>query len=249
MPCSRQSQAAAPYPPRARPQNTHEDTLTRPLSPRRAYTDKFLLVCSWMLAKKIFNAINKNWLDGQYNATANIVICCVELVMFTCFRPFRDNTVNLSKVIAAATNFLGLLAVALPILQPDPPPWLDGPFAIVVTSAGTLVMAAQACLYPLGYFLAAACKFSAQAAGACLSADSSKMFNTFGVLTSLGTSLRVRWVLGAVLHTCARKRALNYPLEAFCIETKWPGTRRCCCTLVLVLSLGVCQRSLGLRVA
>ena len=147
-----------------------------------------------MLAKKLFHAINKNWLDGQYNATAHIVMCCVELVMFTCFRPFRDNTVNASKVIGAASNFLGVLAVALPMLLPETPAWLDGAMAIVITSAGTLLMAAQACIDPLISLFSTAFEITGHAVNTCLTADTSKACDIGGVLSSVGTALWVRYV-------------------------------------------------------
>jgi hypothetical protein len=157
-----------------------------------AYTDKFLFACSWMLAKKIFNAMNKNWLDGRYNATANIVICCVEFVMFSCFRPFRDNTVNISKVVGAASNLMGVLVAALPFLLPEVPDWLDGALVMLVTRAGTLVMAAQACMDPIMSFIGTAFEVSGKAASACLNGDLAKMCNIGGVVSSVGTALWVR---------------------------------------------------------
>jgi len=157
-----------------------------------AYTDKFLFVCSWVLAKKIFNAINKNWLDGRYNAAAHIVISCVELVMFSCCRPFRDNVVNITKVLGSLSNLLGVLAAALPFLIPEVPEWLGGAFVMLVTSAGTLVMAAQACMGPIASFLGVAFELSGRATGACLNGDLKKMCNFGGILSSVGTALWVR---------------------------------------------------------
>jgi hypothetical protein len=159
-----------------------------------AYTDKFLFVCSWMLAKKTFNAINKNWLDGRYNAAANIIIACVELGMFSFCRPFRDNVVNVSKVLGSLSNLMGVLAAALPFLVLEVPEWLGGAFVMLVTSAGTLVMAAQACMGPIASFLGAAFEVSGKAASACLNGDLVKMCNIGGVLSSVGTALWVRCV-------------------------------------------------------
>jgi len=156
------------------------------------YTDKFLLACSWMLAKKIFYAIIKNWIDGRYNAAANVVVCCVELVTFTCYRPFRDNLVNFTKVLACLSNLMGILAAALPFFVPEVPEWLGGAFVMLVTSVGTLVMAAQACVGPIATFLGVAFEESGKAISLCLSGDLVKVCNIGGALSTLATALWVR---------------------------------------------------------
>jgi len=157
-----------------------------------SYTDKFLLVCSWMLAKKILNAIIKNWLDGRYNAAANVVVCCVELVTFASCRPFRDNLVNITKVLGCLSNLMGVLAAALPLFIPEVPEWLGSAFVVLVTSAGTLVMAALAYVGPVAYFLGAAYEESGKAISLCLSGDLVQMCKIGGVVSSLGTALWVR---------------------------------------------------------
>jgi len=160
-----------------------------------AYTDKFLPLISWLLAKKIFNALNKNWLDGKYNAVAHVVIYSVDVVLFVIVRPFRDQTVNLSQILGSISNLLGILAAALPILMPDfVPDWLNGSLVMMISSAGTAVMAMQALMDPLFKLCGTLFAVSGQA--------KDKLFTTFmqlrscnvaGICSSVGTALWVRF--------------------------------------------------------
>lgn len=154
-----------------------------------AYTDRFFLILTWILSKKIFNALNKNWLDGMYNAVTHVAIYSIDVLLYTCFRPFRDNTVNLSQSLAAFTNLAGVLIAALPILLDVDlvPDWLNSQMMILVTTLGTLAMATQAILNPV--FLLSGTLFQVtgsvgQACGKC---------NVGGLFLSLGTALWVRF--------------------------------------------------------
>ena len=154
-----------------------------------AYTDKFFLILTWILSKKIFNALNKNWLDGKYNAVAHVTIYSIDVLLYTCFRPFRDNTVNLSQSLAAFTNLAGVLIAALPILLDVDlvPDWLNSQLMILVSTLGTLAMATQAILNPV--FLLSGTLFQVtggvgKALGKC---------NVGGLVLSLGTALWVRF--------------------------------------------------------
>jgi hypothetical protein len=57
-----------------------------------------------MLGKKIFAALVKNLLNGQFNAVANIVIYSIEFVIFWLYRPFRDNMVRVLSLRLVCIN-------------------------------------------------------------------------------------------------------------------------------------------------
>jgi len=147
-----------------------------------AYTDRFTFVSTWILCKKAFNAINKNWLNGKYNAIVHIVIYSVDLLMFAFFRPFRDNVVNVTQVFASMCNLMSVILAALPFLLPDVelPAWINGSLTIFITAAGTMIMAIEAVLRPMF-----------QVTG-LVQVGISK-FNINGILVSIGTALWVRF--------------------------------------------------------
>jgi hypothetical protein len=118
-----------------------------------AYSDRFFLILTWILAKKMFSALNKNWLDGKYNAATHVVIYSIDLLLYAVARPFRDRTVNLSQVVGSCTNLCSILIAALPILIPDlVPDWLNSSLLMAVSTLGTFFMVAQALLDPIFLF-------------------------------------------------------------------------------------------------
>ena len=162
-----------------------------------AYTDKFLPLITWLLLKKVFNALNKNWLDGKYNAVAHVVIYSVDVALFCWFRPFRDHTVNMSQSLGAISNLLGILVAALPILIPDlVPDWFDGFLVMIISSAGTAVMAIQALMDPIFKLTGTLFIFTGKAAG---------------ILESVGTAL---WVRFQIIFMGRTKRAASRRLAA-----------------------------------
>ena len=100
-----------------------------------AYSDRFWAIAVWVLTKKLFTALTKQMLDGKQNAVANIVIYSIDLLIFVVFRPFRDNVVNYSQILAASSNILGVIIAALPIILPDDmiPSWISGPIVMMIT--------------------------------------------------------------------------------------------------------------------
>ena len=155
-----------------------------------AYTDGFLPLISWLLAKKVFNAINKNWLDGKYNAMAHVFIYSMDVVLFVIVRPFRDQTVNFSQILGSISNLLGILVAALPILTPDfVPAWFDGTLVMMISSAGTAVMALQALMDPFFKLTGTAFAMTGQARQAL---SGCRSCNVGGICASVGTALWVR---------------------------------------------------------
>jgi hypothetical protein len=63
-----------------------------------AYTGSFSGILTWVLGKKLLNALNKQLLDGSQNAVANIVIFSADFLVFATTRPFADNLVTVSQV-------------------------------------------------------------------------------------------------------------------------------------------------------
>ena len=100
-----------------------------------AYSNRFWAIAAWVLTKKLFTALTKQVLDGKQNAVANIVIYSLELLLFVLFRPFRDNVVNFSQILAASSNIMGVVIAALPIILPADviPAWVSGPIVIFIT--------------------------------------------------------------------------------------------------------------------
>jgi len=100
-----------------------------------AYSDRFWAIAVWVLTKKLFAALTKQLLDGKQNAVANVIIYSVDLLIFVLFRPFRDNVVNLSQILAASSNILGVVIAALPIMLPEHmiPSWVSGPIVVFIT--------------------------------------------------------------------------------------------------------------------
>ena len=70
----------------------------------KIFTD-FTLILGFMLGKKIFTALVKNLLNGQFNAVANIVVYSLEFVIFWLYRPFRDNMVRVLSLPGGLTTF------------------------------------------------------------------------------------------------------------------------------------------------
>ena len=119
------------------------------------YADGFWTIIGWIIFKKVWTALNKHLLEGQYNAITNIVIYVIDFVLFVWKRPFRDNTVNFSQGLAALSNMAAITFAALPhILDRNNLPsfFLDGAVVMWVTTAGTGVMAAIAALDPIFAF-------------------------------------------------------------------------------------------------
>ena len=154
-----------------------------------AYSDRFAFALSWILAKKIFNALNKNWLDGKYNACSYLAVYSIDLLMFAVARPFRDRTVNLSQLVGACTNLFGVLVAALPILLDVDlvPDWLNSGLLMTVSTLGTLFMAAQALMDPVFFFAGTFFEVTGEVTkslGKC---------NVGGMFSTLGMALWVRF--------------------------------------------------------
>ena len=100
-----------------------------------AYSDRFWAIAAWVLSKKLFASLTKQMLDGKQNAVANIVLYSIDLLIFIIFRPFRDNVVNFSQILAASSNILGVIIAALPFMLPDDmiPSWISGPIVVMIT--------------------------------------------------------------------------------------------------------------------
>jgi hypothetical protein len=169
------------------------------------YTDHFVLYLTWVLAKKVFNAINKHMFSGLNNAATNIAIYTFDLLALVVVRPMRDNFTTFSQTISAATNLVGVVAAALPFIvdKESVPAWLDSTFLIGVTTAGTMVMAAAALMNPL--IMAPA--FIANLVGFAPSAGSG---NVGTVVSGLGGFLKKRFeMIGLGRTKAAAKRHLD----------------------------------------
>ena len=118
---------------------------------RGAYSDSFWAIMAWVLLKKIFTALTKHLLDGSHNAITNIVIYTIDLILFAWKRPFRDNMVNFSQGLAAASNFMAVLIAAFPVLLPEHlvPAWFRGPVVMWLSTASASVLALAAILDPV----------------------------------------------------------------------------------------------------
>ena len=154
-----------------------------------AYSNRFFLVLSWILTKKIFSALNKNWLDGEYNAGAHVAIYSIDLLLYAVARPFRDRTVSFSQVVGSCTNLCGILIAALPILLDVDliPDWLNSSLMMAVSTLGTLCMAAQALMDPVFLFAGTFFQVTGQVTetlGKC---------NVGGICSALGMALWVRF--------------------------------------------------------
>lgn len=113
--------------------------------------------------------MNKRLLDGSYNAVINIIIYSIDLMIFLAQRPFRDNMVNMSQVLAASANLTAIFLAALPMLLPADlvPNWLSGPIVMIVTTIGTAILTLAAALDPLFAALGAVTAFGGQVFKCC----------------------------------------------------------------------------------
>ena len=158
-----------------------------------AFSGKFIWILSWVLFKKLWNAFNKNWLDGRANAISNIIVYVVELLLIICNRPFRDNHVNLSTAITSFTNLAGIIIAAAPFMLPSN--WLPDVFGpaliITVATVGTLIAALQSILDPIGLAL----KHANQGASSLIVACGHCSCDIGGVCKTVGQALWTRWQL------------------------------------------------------
>ena len=156
-----------------------------------AYTDKFTLILTWTLLKKIFNAVNKNFFDGKANAVGHIIIYTVEVLLIIVIRPFRDNMVNWSNLVSGLTNLFSILVVAAPILLPEAwiPSWFGPTLMIMVSTVGTMTMALQAVLDPISL----AAKTGVNLASQCSAVIGDRSFDIGGVCKSVGSALWTRF--------------------------------------------------------
>ena len=134
-----------------------------------AYTDSFWAIFSWVLLKKMLAAINKNLLQGSHNAVINIVLYTLDLALFVFKHPFRDNMVNFSQMLAAASNLMAIIVAALPMILPENlvPEWIHGPVVMWITVAGTTVLTLAAALDPLWSALGFVAVIGSQVTSCC----------------------------------------------------------------------------------
>lgn len=182
-----------------------------------AYSDGFVWIITWILLKKIFQSINKNVLNGKYNAIVHIVISTVDLLTFAVYRPFRDNMVNVSQSLAACTNLISVLIAALPFLAPEEwvPEWMTTALQITVVTIGTMILAFQAILDPISKIAGPVFQVTGRMVTTCGSC------NLGGALATLGTALWVRFQLICLNRTAAAAKTeliRQKSIAAVCVE-------------------------------